>query len=255
MFAKKKLIVVADDMGLCDCVNNGIIYSFNRGFTTEISLMMHSEGTTSALAMLKNERIHSVGIHLNLQALHNNRPISLKEYKKLLADLTGAELISAIKKELVDFEKSFGQIPTHIAPHQGLHADLRILNFLISYAKDKNVPIRIPRTSLDGGFESENYSAEVLLKRNNIQHTDHLLVEIVNTNIKLIKENFLHKLKKVKPRESVEILIHPGFFVEGLMELTSLTYERPRDISLLLDNDFKKSIKKLGFKFVPYSKL
>ena len=246
---------MADDMGLCDCINNGIIYSLENGIVTEISLMLNSRGTTSAIETIKSKKIRNVGIHLSLQALNKNKEISIAGYKELLSELSEAELSLVVEKELLDFENKLGRVPTHIAPHQGLHGNLGVLNSLISYAKGKNIPIRIPRTPLDGGFEIKNYSAEILLKRNNIKHTNYIFTEVRGADISKIKRGFLNKLARVRPGESVEIFFHPGFFSKNLMEITSLTYERSRDIAILTDKRFKKSIEKLGFKFVPYSKL
>lgn len=231
------------------------MYSYAEGFVTEISLMLNSQATNEAVQMIRDRNIQSVGIHLNLNNLKGGHHISYNEYKKILAETDEEQLIDTISNELSEFENKLNRVPSHIAPHQGLHGDLRILNYLITYAKEKNIPIRIPRTALAGDIKGENYTAEILLKRNKILQTDYIFNEITGSDIKKVKGNILQNLRGVDSRKSAELFLHPGFVDKELIELSSLTYERARDIAILTDRDFFLQIKKIGFKLVNYSRI
>lgn len=94
-----------------------------------------------------------------------------------------------------------------------------------------------------------------MFKRSNVRTTDHLFGHVTGYNIELIKKLFLDDLAVVKEDESVEILVHPGYFDSEILNYSTLGYERTRDLVLSLDDDFRVQIENLGFKIISYSKL
>ena len=95
----------------------------------------------------------------------------------------------------------------------------------------------------------------MIIKRAGVQSTDHLIIHIKGNDSSLIKDSILSDLKKVKDTETAEILTHPGYFDATLLKRSSLNYERSRDLDMLIDQKFIKSIKDLRFSIVSYKQL
>ncbi len=253
----KKLIVIADDFGLCESVNKGIVKAYNEGIVTEISLMLNSSGTENAISLIKKHNLKRVGLHLLLfDWINKGEKFNKDNYTTLFLEKTAEEILDLATQEFKQFEKELGFIPTHICPHQGIHGNLKLLAVIIKYASKNNIPIRLPKTLLTSSeIDAENYAAEIILKRAKIKTTTYLFAHILGSDIKEIKDGFLNDLDTVKPNEVAEMFVHPGFFDEELMKLSSLNYERARDLTICLDPKFKKDILKKGFKLVNYSLL
>jgi len=251
----KKLIVIADDFGLCKSVNKGIVKAYNEGIVTEISLMLNSSGTENAISLIKKHNLKRVGLHLLLfDWINKGEKFNKDNYTTLFLKKTAEEILDLATQEFKQFEKELGFTPTHICPHQGIHGNLKLLDVIIKYASKNNIPVRLPKTLLtSSGIDAENYAAEIMLKRAKIKTTTYLFAHILGSDIKEIKDGFLKDLDKVKSNEVAEMFVHPGFFDEELMKLSSLNYERARDLTICLDPKFKKDILKKGFKLVNYS--
>jgi predicted glycoside hydrolase/deacetylase ChbG (UPF0249 family) len=62
----KKLIVTADDFGLTEKINQGILEAHRRGIVTSASLMANGSAFDDAVARLKEAPRLGIGAHLNL---------------------------------------------------------------------------------------------------------------------------------------------------------------------------------------------
>ena len=78
---------------------------------------------------------------------------------------------------------------------------------------------------------------------------------MLGNNLDKIKNAFITDLEKVNEGETAEIVIHPAFFDERLLNYSSLNYLRTRDIDLFTDQNFIKKKKKMGFKFCTYKQI
>lgn len=250
----KKLIVVADDFGLTDSVNKGIVKSYKEGIVTELSLQLYSPGTDNAVQMIKENAIKDVGIHL---LLHNRedtgKSLHRDDYIALFSKISTGELEERAKREFDTFQKMTGKLPTHIIPQYGIHGNLKVLDAICDFAKKHHIPMRIPRTVLIAEKLDENYAAEAILRRNKLQTTTHLFGHVLGSDLGEIKDLFLSELQTVRDGEVAEVYLHPGYVDKELLALSSLRYERGRDLALSLDGNFKKSIEALGFQFVSYT--
>src|SRR6185312_9264780 len=66
MDSKRSLIVNADDFGLSEGVNRGIIEAHERGIVTSASLMVLQPASASAAAYSREHPRLSMGLHLDL---------------------------------------------------------------------------------------------------------------------------------------------------------------------------------------------
>ncbi len=251
----KQLIVVADDFGLTESVNDGIVQAYKHGIVSEISLMLDFPATRHALTLIRDHSLKNVGIHLLLQGYDKeHKMLRRDDYISLFKEKSYEEIKDMACYELDKFVKTVGSIPTHIIPQYGIHGNLKLLDFLIEYARDNKIPMRIPRSALSNSF-GENYAAEIMMRRSKIQTTDYLIVETDGFDLQQIQESIIQQLKNVKKGETVEIVTHPAYFDKELLIMSSLNFERARDLTMTLDPSFKKEIINLGFEIVSYSKM
>lgn len=71
----KRLIVNADDFGLTEGINQGIIMSYEKGIVNSTSLMANMPAFTHAADFVRNSSNIAVGVHLNL---FKGKPVSNK---------------------------------------------------------------------------------------------------------------------------------------------------------------------------------
>lgn len=254
--ANKKLVVVADDFGFCESVNKGVLKSYKEGIVTEVSLMVNSKATDDAVYEAKKSKIADVGLHMELVGFDQlGRALHKSDYKELFQEKSYSEIEQLARDEIEKFEKCFDKKPSHITTHIGIHGNFKLLKFIVAYAGENNIPVRLPNTDLEGNLDESNYAAEVILKRENIKTTDHLFIHVRGSDSKQIKKKFLKDLDEVSPNETAEILLHPGFFDLELLKMSSLNYERGRDLCIAISENFKEKINNLGFDIVNFSKI
>ena len=160
----KKLIVNADDFGLTESVNTGIIRTFTDGILTSASIMANGESFDDAVRLSKENPLLGIGAHLVLveespvlspsqvPSLISSSQKLYKNYKEFLKHLVfGNIAIVDVEKELrAQVEKILqAGIPIkHIDSHQHLHIFPPILKVVIRIANEFGV--RWIRNSYDG---------------------------------------------------------------------------------------------------------
>jgi predicted glycoside hydrolase/deacetylase ChbG (UPF0249 family) len=88
-----KLVVVADDYGLCESVNNGIMDAHKNGIVTELSLMLGSPATDHALQIAQEQNVTNIGIHMLLKNWRDTgHLVHRPDYIKLFEELSKEEI-------------------------------------------------------------------------------------------------------------------------------------------------------------------
>ena len=82
----RSLIVNADDFGLCDSVNQGILHAAQHGLVTSTSVMANGRAFERAVEKLRAYPALDVGVHL---VLVEERPLSDPERLRSLVDRQG----------------------------------------------------------------------------------------------------------------------------------------------------------------------
>jgi len=142
----KKLIINADDMGLREAVNRGIITAHKNGVVTSVSVFAEGEGVADAVRILKENPSLGVGIHLNLDKFfvidHGRGVASGYATPKPSPE----EIKSEIYRQL-DIFRSF-DLPVacdHIDSHHHTHLDPEIFPLVADAAKDRGITfVRLP---------------------------------------------------------------------------------------------------------------
>ena len=163
----KLLIVNADDFGLNDAANAGIIDSHLAGSVTSTTLMVNAPATERAAMLAQQHPALGIGLHLNLTW---GRPLSPPKDVSALVD--GAGLF--LPRERLARRLLLGRVParqiqcelnaqavrlaqlgihaTHVDSHQHVHGFGVVFSAVAAHCVDADIPMRVPWvTPGDGG--------------------------------------------------------------------------------------------------------
>ncbi|MBQ7977052.1 MAG: ChbG/HpnK family deacetylase [Clostridia bacterium] len=147
-----KLIINADDFGLSESVNRGIVDCYKEGLISSTSIMMNTPYTDQAIELAKKHDIKNIGIHLNLTYGKSVLPASevpslvdengTFHYVCMLGYYT--QYLDAKKELKAQIEKflATGLKPTHLDHHHYFNEIPNILKAYLELAKEYNLPVR-----------------------------------------------------------------------------------------------------------------
>ena len=157
----KKLIITADDFGLCPEVNEAVIGAHSKGILTCASLMISAKAAEEAVKLAKKTPTLKVGLHLVL--VEGTSVLPKKEIPDLVDEnqkfsnqivasgfryFFSEKLRKQIAKECEAQVKKFlasGLTIDHLNSHNHLHIHPTILDIVIRLAKQYEIPaIRVP---------------------------------------------------------------------------------------------------------------
>lgn len=151
----KLLIVNADDFGLTEGVNRGILDAHRRGLVTSTSLLANGAAFHSAVAFARHTPALGVGIHLNLT---DGRPIAPPSEIPSLVNaaqsfaaqppqlarqlLAGTVQLAHIEREFraqIEYVLAAGITPTHLDGHQHVQAWPSIFAITVTLALEYGI--------------------------------------------------------------------------------------------------------------------
>jgi chitin disaccharide deacetylase len=220
------LIVNADDFGYSHGVNYGILDSHLNGIVNSATMMMNMPGTDHAIELAKQHPSMEVGIHLVLTCgkpllqnvpslVHDNshfKPLSLlKERMDIALDELEREWTAQIEKFLAS-----GLTLTHIDSHHHVHTFEELLPIVQKLAKKYNVPVR--RNGSEGIKGVEAFS-------------DLCLVDFYGDGV---SDDYFAKLaERVGDGKVVEVMCHPAYLDNIILNGSSYTFSRLRELEVL----------------------
>jgi hopanoid biosynthesis associated protein HpnK len=226
----KKLIVNADDFGLTEGINKGIIEAFREGIVTSASIMANGESFEHAVSLSQQYPALSIGAHLVLveekPVLSPDEVPSLigknnklhKNYKEFLTRfLLGRIKIIDIEKELrAQLEKVLkaGIQIAHIDSHQHLHVYPAILDIVLRLAEEygirwiRNAYEHSTASSIgQGGLKILAKKGKQKILNAQTQTTDYFFG--AGFSGRMTERELLNVLVKL-PAGTSEIMCHPG---------------------------------------------
>ncbi|MGL4737851.1 MAG: chitin disaccharide deacetylase [Cellulosilyticaceae bacterium] len=238
-----RLIVNADDMGLCEAVNYGILSAYQKGIVTSCTIMPGMPGFEHAVALLKQNPGLGCGVHMTL-SLHkpvmNGHQTIVDEdgyfYRRITNEKIGTFDLEEVYQEFcaqIEKVKATGIEITHLDSHHHVHT-LEALDPVIKRIVEKyNLPIR-------GGFEKGwGYTKAVDLM-------DSFYGDEVKTTY------FEEHLEEIKSHEQVDLMCHPAFVEEALVNATSYALARMKEYSILTDEAVKIFLEANNITLVSY---
>ncbi len=231
---EKKLIVTADDFGLTESINEGIINAHCDGIVTRTSIVANGKAFNHAVSLSKKNKTLKVGIHLTLVGEEPiNEPIKIKSlmgqnglllinYKAflvryILRKIEQREVYSEWESQIQNVMNSGIDI-NHIDSHQHLHILPEMFRIALALAyKYKINKIRMLHSNITR-VRSLKELILILISNVNIK-------EIINSNSEVkYSDNFLGLKQSGNIKEDdilnfiddmkhgiIELMCHPGY--------------------------------------------
>lgn len=232
-----KLIVNADDFGLTEGVTQGILDAMKHGIVTSTTMMVNMPGTQGAAAIVRENPNLAVGLHINI-SLGNpltNVPSLTENGMFLKPAALGSddrydeeELYQEMRAQYLRFTELTGRKPTHMDSHLYAHQKFAKASSAIRrLAEEEKLPVRDLATSrcsrvfFEGNFK---------VKQGETQEN--------------LKEKCLHLIRSLSGRPVAEMMVHPAFPDEWLLNNSSYSIQRSLEHAVLTDPDVCQYISK-----------
>ena len=270
----KRLIVNADDFGLSERTNKGILDAHLHGVVTSSGLLLNMPALSDAVDLSRRHPGLDTGIHINLTW---GKPISAPGRIPTLVGkdgrfagkcglifslLTGRVKASHLEEEISAQIERFldtGLTPYHIDTHQHLHAIPSVMRVFIKMAAEYAIPcLRIPKerlsphptalavrlflmisnreTGVDSGIISSDYFAGIAMTG--------------KWNEKK-KEKVRRLIFSLRPGIT-ELMCHPGYADPGLVSVSRLVEERQEELNVLTSPLLQKWLREAGVTLTSY---
>jgi hopanoid biosynthesis associated protein HpnK len=278
----RKLIINADDFGLCEGVNRAVFEAHTRGVLTSATIMANMPAVDEAIAIAKKTPSLGVGVHLNAT---DGSPISVANkvgaivgedgefkysaYTLAMKSFVDKGVLKALEIELAAQIESIigkGIVPTHLDSHKHFHCFGPIYRIVCSLAQRYKIPaIRWPWEPATVGYgdwpavERSDKMRAMLLRylTLNCQKIDSRFIKndiffgVLHTG--RIDDKFWAEIGKTQFEGVAEVMTHPGY-PNGLTH-TRLVKEREVELKWLCDATTKKILGEARIELVHYGNL
>jgi hopanoid biosynthesis associated protein HpnK len=281
----KRVIINADDFGLCRPVNEGIVLAHVKGILTSATLMANTPGFDQAVEVARDNSRLGVGLHLNFV---RGRPVSPPEKIASLVGTDGLFFRSAatvvrglfsgrIKQDDLEregraqVEKALaaGVGLSHFDSEKNIHVlpplaglvcklaeayDIRKVRFI----KEYGLSVALGQSFKAWFLTFSSRLAAAKFRRAGLVITDHFY-GICNSG--RLTAGRLRKILTGLRNGSAEIMVHPGFVTEELKELekTVGTYYinryRENELRALLDPGLAAAARRSGVQLITFHDL
>lgn len=279
----KKLIINADDFGLCEGVNKAVAKAHTDGVLTSTTIMANMPAADDAAQIARELPSLGLGVHLNLtggRALSSQpalRPLlnargEFTASAAKVAFFTVTPIIrAAVKAELaaqIQWVIDKGLHPTHLDSHKHIHTVPHIFSIVCQLARRFEIPaIRFayePKqvSAIPWPLPAKTQKQKAAIVRamasiNHIQNRDFLKTDatlgIAHTG--RIDVNFFRAVALYNPVDIAEVMTHPGF-VDGLdPQQTRLINQRKVELDTLCSEKTRCYFDDAGIKLVHYGQI
>ncbi|HWI60281.1 MAG TPA: carbohydrate deacetylase [Symbiobacteriaceae bacterium] len=232
----KRLIINADDLGLSEGANLGILRAHQTGIVTSATVMMNMPGAVAALSLARQHPSLGVGIHLTLTG---GRPLSPDVPSLTDADGSFLKNASSPKRDELECElraqvEAFlasGLTPTHLDSHHHVHLQIpAVAAIVLGLAEELKVPVRGlggPARFIGSFYGTGNITPDAL-------------VAIMDG---------------LEEGETGEIMCHPAYLDPELLAGSRYALERVHELTTLIDPAVRKAAAVRGIQLVSYRDL
>lgn len=281
----KRVIINADDFGLCEGVNAGIIKAFREGILTSASLLTNTPGFEKAVEMAKANPSLGVGVHLNIvRGLPLLEPKEIPSLVRRNGYFHGSvyPIFSGLLREKISIEEvekewrtqieralGAGLSITHLDSEKHIHTFPPLFRLTLKLAAEYGI-CRVRYINERGltwppGQMLKAWLVAVWCSRGK-PYLEGLGIKAVDHFYGLcqagqVTEKWLKKiLKKLRPG-STEIMTHPGFLTEELLQLEKIlgsyyiNRRREAELEALISPELKPLVKELDIKLINYREL
>jgi hopanoid biosynthesis associated protein HpnK len=279
----KYLIVNADDYGLNENINRGIIRAYSEGIVTSTSVLANGEAFFPGVEALKENPGLGVGVHLTLV---NGRPLSpIAEIPSLLnkdgnfmtdyhqffsrflrGKIKLAEVYAEWAKQILCV-KNQGIKITHLDSHQHLHIFPGISNIVVNLASEFDIhKVRLPAENVFFGETmpsiSRSLARDILTGISTLSkfrfHKKHLITPNHFYGMLWgghLNENRLTTIIRQLPSGISEIMTHPGTNDQALEEKFAWGYNWTEELTALTSIKLRNLVQQLNVQLINYQDL
>jgi predicted glycoside hydrolase/deacetylase ChbG (UPF0249 family) len=218
----RKVIFNADDFGASTGVNRGILDSHTRGVVTSASLMVTGRAVREAVAMSRDHPGLAVGLHWDVWG----------EDEREFDTHDAAAVRDEIRRQLDEFDRLLGRLPTHIDSHRHAHLEEHVASLFREFVAPLGVPLRGDgRIRYVGGFYAQ--------------------WEWGITTLEYVRVPFLQKmLREETEGEWTEFGCHPGYVSPDYTAM--YLSERAEEVRTLTDPRIMATLAELGLRLVSF---
>ncbi|OGG05663.1 hypothetical protein A2872_04575 [Candidatus Gottesmanbacteria bacterium RIFCSPHIGHO2_01_FULL_42_12] len=233
----KRLIFNADDFGISQKTDDGILYLAKIGIVTSASLMITSGRAVKAFEQAKKLNL-SIGLHLDATSLNNRFSRKIKyafENKTTLNNADFKKLFNKFNIQLNFFEKTFNKKPDHINFHHPLYWIPSFTDRYRKFVEKTELPCRWFSDLVNVGVPHPAYTEFGFYDKGTLT---------LDSLIKLIDN---------VPNGTTEFMLHPGYHDKDLNMLYIM--EREEQLKILADKNFQKYLNKHNIKLINFCQL
>jgi chitin disaccharide deacetylase len=226
------VIVNADDLGLTDGVNRGILDAHDNGIVTSASLMVARPAAAAAVAAARERPRLGLGIHVEVRRWRTSWFPSRGAARS--DDAVRRSAAKDLERQLERFRELVGREPTHIDSHQHRHVAELVRPAFEEVACDLGIPVRRldPRVRFCGEFYGHDGRGR--------PDPDAITVEALT-----------HLLENVEG-EVTELCCHPGY-AEGLDDWYRI--EREQEVRALCDPRVRRAVASEGLRLCSFAEV
>jgi chitin disaccharide deacetylase len=138
----RRLVVNADDFGLSDGVNAGILRAHREGIVTSASLMVRAPGAQQAVEGAAAHPELTVGLHVDLGEWFQDASGDWQARYAVVDTRDEAAVVAELDRQVERFRELVGRDPTHMDSHQHVHRSEPVRSAMGVIAKQLGIPLR-----------------------------------------------------------------------------------------------------------------
>ncbi|MDD4000874.1 MAG: chitin disaccharide deacetylase [Bacilli bacterium] len=233
-----KLIVNADDFGLSQGVNEGIILAHKYGIVSSTSVMVNMKALNHAVFLSEKAPNLKLGLHLNMTL---GKPLtdcpSLVKPDGSFYRPKEKPNISRFRKEEIEqeflaqydlFISKFNKKPTHLDSHLYAHQIYEIVKEVVyEISEEKNVPVRDLETK---GYKRVHFINWFKINSEKNEDKSDLLNKVFQN-----KDEFFEN-------DISELMVHPAIPDKYLLNSSTYNKQRLIELEVLTDKKIKQFI-------------
>lgn len=248
----KKVIINADDFGLTDGCNKGIIKGIKEGIVTSTTVMMNMPYANEGIEMLKAMDFKSAGVHLTLTCGEPTVPVEkipslvddenrfYRRRAQLFPQFRLEEVYMELRNQIELFIET-GLKPSHLDSHHHIHMYEGVREVVAKLAKEYNLPLRYANE------ETKKY-----LEVKNILTTDDFSMDFYGEKVSI---NTIKEVLKNFNIGIIEFMVHPAIIDEELENMSSYSNKRAKELEILTNEELKRwfiknHIRLVGFDYI-----
>ena len=229
MTRDRRLVVNADDLGLCDAVNAGVLRAHAEGIVTSASLMVDAPAAESAVAAAAEHPRLALGLHVDLGEWVCEDG-DWREARHVVDTDDPAAVRAELERQLERFEALAGRPPAHLDSHQHAHRSEPVRSIMGVRAKALRVPLRHHgRVRYCGAFYGHGSGGAPLPEA--------------------ITATALARLIEALPDGATELCCHPA---AAPPDATAYAHERVQELAALTDPAVRAAIERAGVRLCTF---